>query len=213
MSPEKRAGDHEIVEGPCSSSRLTEAHFHDEISPSVQWLRPRARLCRGPFSQIPRDAAHPMRIEAVWIPSGGVLMNGFICLAAGTQPHPTVLILHGSPATNRTSGAGIAPWWIQRVVLPLSWVVGQSGQVHPSRRRWRRSGGRRRRGADRPVESAEDASAADPSAKYDSADDQPKSLIPALEALRPPIRRRPGWETDDAFSDHRITLESVVPRI
>ncbi len=49
----------------------------------------------------PRDAAHPMRNEAVWIPSAGVKMNGVMFVAAGVQPHPTVLLLHGLPGNEQ----------------------------------------------------------------------------------------------------------------
>jgi uncharacterized protein len=49
----------------------------------------------------PRDAAHPMRNEAVWIPSGGVKMNGVMFVAAGIQPHPTALLLHGLPGNEQ----------------------------------------------------------------------------------------------------------------
>jgi len=54
------------------------------------------------FGDPPRDAANPTRNEAVWIPSGGVLMNGVMYAAAGSGNHPTVLNLHGTPATNKT---------------------------------------------------------------------------------------------------------------
>lgn len=53
------------------------------------------------FTDPPRDTAHPMRNEAVWIPSGGVLMNGVMYVAAGVQPHPTVLNLHGLPGNEQ----------------------------------------------------------------------------------------------------------------
>lgn len=49
----------------------------------------------------PRDPAHPMRNEAVWIPSGDVKMNGVMFVAAGIQPHPTVLLLHGLPGNEQ----------------------------------------------------------------------------------------------------------------
>ncbi len=45
----------------------------------------------------PRDSAHPMHNEAVWIPSGDVRLNGVMLAAAGVGPHPTVLNLHGLP--------------------------------------------------------------------------------------------------------------------
>src|SRR5581483_9135558 len=54
-------------------------------------------ICADP----PRDAAHPMRNEAVWIPSGRVKMNGVMFVAAGIQPHPTALLLHGLPGNEQ----------------------------------------------------------------------------------------------------------------
>lgn len=49
----------------------------------------------------PRDAANPTRNEAVWIPSGGVDMNGVMYVASGAGPHPTVLNLHGLPGNEQ----------------------------------------------------------------------------------------------------------------
>lgn len=49
----------------------------------------------------PRDAAHAMRNEAVWIPSGDVKMNGVMLAASGVEPHPTVLLLHGLPGNEQ----------------------------------------------------------------------------------------------------------------
>jgi alpha/beta superfamily hydrolase len=53
------------------------------------------------FSDPPRDPANPMRNEAVWIPTGGVLMNGVMYAASGAEPHPTVLNLHGTPGNEQ----------------------------------------------------------------------------------------------------------------
>jgi acetyl esterase/lipase len=53
------------------------------------------------FVDPPRDAANPTRNEAVWIPSGGVLMNGVMYAAAGAGNHPTVLNLHGTPGNEQ----------------------------------------------------------------------------------------------------------------
>ena len=53
------------------------------------------------FADPPRDEANPMRNEAVWIPSGGVLMNGVMPAAAGIENHPTVLNLHGTPGNEQ----------------------------------------------------------------------------------------------------------------
>jgi uncharacterized protein len=53
------------------------------------------------FVDPPRDAANPTRNEAVWIPTGGVLMNGVMYAAAGAGKHPTVLNLHGTPGNEQ----------------------------------------------------------------------------------------------------------------
>jgi pimeloyl-ACP methyl ester carboxylesterase len=53
------------------------------------------------FTDPPRDTAHPMHNEAVWIPSGGVSMNGVMYAAAGAQPHPTAVIVHGLPGNEQ----------------------------------------------------------------------------------------------------------------
>ena len=53
------------------------------------------------FADPPRDPVNPMRNEAVWIPSGGVLMNGVMYAAAGIENHPTVLNLHGTPGNEQ----------------------------------------------------------------------------------------------------------------
>ncbi len=53
------------------------------------------------FVDPPRDAANPMRNEAVWIPSGGLLMNGVMYAAAGIRNHPTVLNIHGTPGNEQ----------------------------------------------------------------------------------------------------------------
>src|SRR4029079_16662293 len=47
------------------------------------------------------DPANPPRMEAVWVPSGGVLMNGVLYIAGGAAPHPTVLLLHGFPGNEQ----------------------------------------------------------------------------------------------------------------
>lgn len=53
------------------------------------------------FVDPPRDSAIPMRNEAVWIPSGGLLMNGVMYAAAGIRSHPTVLNIHGTPGNEQ----------------------------------------------------------------------------------------------------------------
>jgi alpha/beta superfamily hydrolase len=59
------------------------------------------RLPKAIFVDPPRDDVHPMRNEAVWIPSGGVLMNGVMFAAAGAQPHATAVIFHGTPGNEQ----------------------------------------------------------------------------------------------------------------
>jgi acetyl esterase/lipase len=45
----------------------------------------------------PASKASPASMEQLAIPSHGALMNGLIYLAAGAEPHPTVILLHGFP--------------------------------------------------------------------------------------------------------------------
>jgi len=47
------------------------------------------------------DPANPPRLEPVLVPSGGVLMNGVLYIAAGSGSHPTVLLLHGFPGNEQ----------------------------------------------------------------------------------------------------------------
>jgi pimeloyl-ACP methyl ester carboxylesterase len=49
----------------------------------------------------PRDAAHPSKNEAVWVPSHGVAINGVMLLAPGLAPHPTALLIHGLPGNEQ----------------------------------------------------------------------------------------------------------------
>jgi pimeloyl-ACP methyl ester carboxylesterase len=48
-----------------------------------------------------RDDARPTRNEAVWIPSHGASMNGVMFVAAGIDPHPTALLIHGLPGNEQ----------------------------------------------------------------------------------------------------------------
>lgn len=52
-------------------------------------------------ADLPRDAAHPPAMEELSIPSHGARMNGFIYLAQGPGPHPSVIFLHGYPGNER----------------------------------------------------------------------------------------------------------------
>ena len=68
----------------------------------VLCLSSRAVAQSSPIFKDPaRDQAHPMHNEAVWIPSGGVSMNGVMYAAAGVPPHPTAIILHGLPGNEQ----------------------------------------------------------------------------------------------------------------
>src|SRR5882757_2008289 len=50
---------------------------------------------------LPRDGKAPARMTELFIPSGGVLLAGFIYSAAGAQKNPTLLLLHGYPGNER----------------------------------------------------------------------------------------------------------------
>jgi pimeloyl-ACP methyl ester carboxylesterase len=47
------------------------------------------------------DAAHPPRSAQVLVPSHGMGMNALFYLAAGTGPHPTMVLLHGFPGNEQ----------------------------------------------------------------------------------------------------------------
>ncbi len=53
------------------------------------------------LSDTPRDPAHPSENAALRLNSRGSLINAVFYLAAGTQPHPTVLLLHGLPGNEQ----------------------------------------------------------------------------------------------------------------
>ena len=53
------------------------------------------------YTDPPKDAAHPARMEVLHIPTGGVAINGVAYLAAGAGPHPTVVICHGLPGIEK----------------------------------------------------------------------------------------------------------------
>lgn len=53
------------------------------------------------FTDPPRDAAHPARMEVLHIPSGGVRINGVAYLAAGAGAHPTLVLAHGLPGNEK----------------------------------------------------------------------------------------------------------------
>ena len=49
----------------------------------------------------PRDAAHPAALAELTLPSHNARLNAVFYLAAGAQPHPTVLLLHGFPGNEQ----------------------------------------------------------------------------------------------------------------
>jgi uncharacterized protein len=53
------------------------------------------------ISDPPPDSAQPPRSAQVLIPSHGMGMNGFLYLAGGAGPHPTMVLLHGFPGNEQ----------------------------------------------------------------------------------------------------------------
>jgi len=53
------------------------------------------------YTDPPRDAAHPARMEVLHIPSGNVKINGVAYLVGGTGVHPTFVLLHGLPGNEK----------------------------------------------------------------------------------------------------------------
>jgi len=47
------------------------------------------------------DKANPAAMQSFQLPSHGALLNGFVYVAAGAGPHPTVILLHGFPGNER----------------------------------------------------------------------------------------------------------------
>jgi uncharacterized protein len=61
---------------------------------------------RDPIARVvgedpPADPKFPAAMEPVAIPSGDVKINGVLYLASGSQPHPTVVLLHGFPGNEQ----------------------------------------------------------------------------------------------------------------
>jgi pimeloyl-ACP methyl ester carboxylesterase len=48
-----------------------------------------------------RDTSSPAAMETFQLPSHGALLNAMVYVAAGAQPHPVVLLLHGFPGNER----------------------------------------------------------------------------------------------------------------
>jgi uncharacterized protein len=53
------------------------------------------------YSDPPKDAAHPARMETLQIFSHGQPMNAVFYMASGAPPRPTVLFFHGSPGNEQ----------------------------------------------------------------------------------------------------------------
>jgi pimeloyl-ACP methyl ester carboxylesterase len=53
------------------------------------------------FTDPVHDAAHPARMEVIHIPSGDVEINSVVYVAAGTGPHPVVVLCHGLPGNEK----------------------------------------------------------------------------------------------------------------
>ncbi len=51
----------------------------------------------------PADKAYPAAMQSFQIPSHDGKLDALMYIAAGSGPHPTVVLLHGFLATNRTS--------------------------------------------------------------------------------------------------------------
>lgn len=61
-------------------------------------------LCATPAlaeTDPPRDGQFPARMEVVHIPSHGARINGVLYLAAGSEPHPTMIFFHGLPGNEQ----------------------------------------------------------------------------------------------------------------
>lgn len=58
-------------------------------------------LPKAVYTDPPRDAAQPARMEVLHIPSGTVRINGVAYLAAGAGTHPTLVICHGLPGNEK----------------------------------------------------------------------------------------------------------------
>lgn len=84
---------------------------------------------RAVIQDPPRDAAAPADMASFVIPSGDGAMNAVFYLASGTQPHPTLLLLHGFPGNEQNldlaQAARRAGWNVLTLHYRGSW--GSSG--------------------------------------------------------------------------------------
>ncbi|MDQ2889056.1 MAG: alpha/beta fold hydrolase [Gemmatimonadota bacterium] len=59
------------------------------------------QVAKAIYTDPPRNAQHPARMEVLHIPSGHVKINGVAYLAAGVGAHPTFVLLHGLPGNEK----------------------------------------------------------------------------------------------------------------
>jgi pimeloyl-ACP methyl ester carboxylesterase len=67
------------------------------LTPPAGAQAPPEAIIRDP----PKDPVHPARMEPLQIISHGAAMNAVFYIARGAGPHPTVLLLHGSPGNEQ----------------------------------------------------------------------------------------------------------------
>jgi pimeloyl-ACP methyl ester carboxylesterase len=53
------------------------------------------------YTDPPHDRTQPARSEVIHIPSGRVLINGLVYIAAGPGAHPTMVLMHGLPGNEK----------------------------------------------------------------------------------------------------------------
>lgn len=62
----------------------------------------KAPACDPVVCDVPdSDPAHPAAIRELGVPSGGVVLNGFVYVPPGAGPHPVAILLHGYPGYER----------------------------------------------------------------------------------------------------------------
>jgi pimeloyl-ACP methyl ester carboxylesterase len=62
---------------------------------------PPAQMTPAIYTDPPHDKTHPPGMEVLHIPSGGVRINGVAYTAAGTGPHPVLVLMHGLPGNEK----------------------------------------------------------------------------------------------------------------
>jgi predicted alpha/beta-fold hydrolase len=83
------------------------------------------------YTDPPADAAHPASMTVLHIPSHGVEINGLLYAPPGSGKHPTLVICHGLPGTEKNldlaQAVRRAGW--NAVTFNYRGVVGQSRVV------------------------------------------------------------------------------------